>query len=113
MPTTGQPIVIAHHLMWTLYGWWLPNDPRGSTSRVIRQDLLAELGELHYGRKQFQPAGGEIREFYQEAADVLQHELLKFSPGEFPLVAEAIGSAIRIAAIPVMPARLCPTTSIC
>jgi hypothetical protein len=52
-----QPIVIAHHIMWTLYGWWLPNDPRGSTSRVIRNDLLTELGELHLGRKKIQPAG--------------------------------------------------------
>lgn len=95
MPTTPQPIVIAHHLMWTLYGWWLPNDPRGSTSRVIRQDVLAELGELHLGRKQVQPAGREIREFYEEATGVLQHPLVKFEPGEFPIVAEALGSAIK------------------
>jgi hypothetical protein len=32
MATYRKPIVIAHHIMWTLYGWWLPNDPRGSTS---------------------------------------------------------------------------------
>ena len=49
------PIVIAHHLIWTLYGWWLPNDPRGSCSRVIRSDLLKQLGDLHYGRKRIQP----------------------------------------------------------
>jgi hypothetical protein len=44
-------MVIAHHLMWTLYGWWLPNDPHGSTSQTIRNDILKELGELHSGRK--------------------------------------------------------------
>ena len=27
---SDHPIVIAHHLIWTAYGWWLPNDPRGS-----------------------------------------------------------------------------------
>jgi hypothetical protein len=48
---SNHPIIIAHHLMWTLYGWWLPNDPRGSTSRMIRNNLIAELGELHFGRK--------------------------------------------------------------
>ena len=26
----AMPIVIAYHLIWTVYGWWLPNDLRGS-----------------------------------------------------------------------------------
>lgn len=48
MPT--KPMVLAHHLMWTAYGWWLPNDPRGSTSHTLRNDLLKDLGDLHPGR---------------------------------------------------------------
>ncbi|HSZ59316.1 MAG TPA: hypothetical protein VK797_26980 [Tepidisphaeraceae bacterium] len=44
-------MVLAHHLIWVAYGWWLPNDPRGSMSRYLDRDILAELGELHYGRK--------------------------------------------------------------
>jgi hypothetical protein len=50
-----RPIVIAYHLIWTGYGWWLPNDPRGSMSHRIASDVIAELGELHYGRKKVQP----------------------------------------------------------
>ena len=46
-----HPIVIAHHLTWTLYGWWLPNDPRGSNSKYVVNVDLRELGPLHYGRK--------------------------------------------------------------
>jgi REP element-mobilizing transposase RayT len=80
--------------MWTLYGWWLPNDPRGSTSRVIRQDVLADLGEVHFGRKRIQPARCELREFYDEAADMLKHPLLKFAANEFSRVGEALGVAI-------------------
>jgi hypothetical protein len=53
-------MVIAHHLIWTLYGWWLPNDPRGSTSRAIRNDVLRDLGELHFGRKRVQPPGDVV-----------------------------------------------------
>jgi REP element-mobilizing transposase RayT len=95
MAGSNKPIVIAHHIMWTLYGWWLPNDLRGSTSRTIRNDLLAELGELHFGRKNIQPAGHDIRAFYEQAAGVLQHPLLSFQPDKFPLVADAIGQAIQ------------------
>jgi REP element-mobilizing transposase RayT len=80
--------------MWTLYGWWLPNDPRGSTSQTIRNDWIAELDELHVGRKKLQPAGRDIRAFYERAFAALKHPLLEFSPAEFEVVAEAIGQAI-------------------
>jgi len=73
-----NPLVIAYHLIWTAYGWWLPNDPRGSGSDVIRTNILAELGELHEGRKKVQPTGKTVREFYEKAADMLKHPLLTF-----------------------------------
>jgi REP-associated tyrosine transposase len=92
---SGKPIILAYHIMWTAYGWWLPNDPRGSTSRTIRNDLVAELGEVHFGRKQVQPAGKDIRAFYGQAAATLKHELLQFAPDQFPLVARALGETIR------------------
>jgi REP element-mobilizing transposase RayT len=94
MAKSNNPIVIAHHIMWTLYGWWLPNDPRGSTSRTIRNDLISELGELHFGRKRVQPAGKEIRAFHDQASSVLKYPMLSFAPSEFPIVAEAIRTAI-------------------
>ena len=90
----GQPIILAYHIMWTAYGWWLPNDPRGSTSHTIRSDIIADLGELHHGRKQLQPAGQDIRAFYQQASDTLQHDLLSFTPDQFPTVAQALDESI-------------------
>ena len=56
-----RPIVIAHHLIWTVYGTWLPNDPRGSGSRAIACDVLRDLGDVHYGRKRVQPSDAVIR----------------------------------------------------
>jgi REP element-mobilizing transposase RayT len=69
----AQPLVIAHHLIWTVYGSWLPNDPRGSGSTEVRNPALEGLGELHKGRKAIQPNGRIIREFYDEAKPLLQH----------------------------------------
>lgn len=94
VPTTRNPIVIAYHIMWTLYGWWLPNDPRGSTSRSIRNDVLTDLGELHFGRKLIQPSSNQINDFYDQASDSLTHPLLRFNPAEFSMVGEIIGDAI-------------------
>jgi hypothetical protein len=83
----NQPLVIAYHLIWAAYGWWLPNDPRGSGSREVRSDIIAQLGELHYGRKRIQPAGRVVQMFYAEAARVLKHPLLTFDERSQPLAA--------------------------
>ncbi len=88
-------MVAAHHLIWTAYGWWLPNDPRGSSSHVIRQDIIAELGELHYGRKKVQPSGKLLRKFYDQARLVLKHELRTFSAEETGIIAAGFADVIR------------------
>jgi REP element-mobilizing transposase RayT len=37
-------VVLAHHLIITTYGFWLPNDPRGSWSDFVRAWELLEFG---------------------------------------------------------------------
>ncbi len=85
-------LVIAHHLIFTAYGWWLPNDPRGSSSHSIRDDLIASLGELHYGRKRLQPCSSEIQSFYHDAAAKLRFELSDFDSTEIKLIGEGFWS---------------------
>lgn len=88
-------MVIAYHLVWTLYGWWLPNDPRGSTSKFIHSDVIFELGNLHQGRKRVQPSSRSIREFYDEAKSRLKFPLLSLNLEDFLIVANAFADAIR------------------
>ncbi len=88
-------MVIAHHLIWTAYGWWLPNDPRGSSSHEIRCAEISGLGELHQGRRKVQPAAGDVRRFYEAAQKVLKHELLKFSDDEIETLGEVFADVIR------------------
>jgi hypothetical protein len=47
----AETMVAGYHLIWTAYGWWLPNDPRGSTSQQVLSVQLQYLGELHFGRE--------------------------------------------------------------
>ena len=100
----GHNTVIAYHLVWVAYGWWLPNDPRGSMSRCVASDVIAELGALHYGRKRVQPASLDIRAFYERAAEVLKFPLLTFSVEEIRAIADAFASVIS---------RLCYTCYAC
>lgn len=88
-------MVAAYHLISTTYGSWLPNDPRGSNSQEIHAANIAPLGELHFGRKRVQPAGQEIREFYEAARGVLKHKLLKFSNLEVKTIACGFAEVIH------------------
>ena len=88
-------MVIAYHLIWTLYGLWLPNDPRGSTSHRIRQNIITTLGELHHGRRDVQPAGWDIRKFYNNAPTVLKHALLTISPSEREIIAASFAQTVE------------------
>jgi REP element-mobilizing transposase RayT len=90
-----QPLVIGYHLVWTAYGWWLPNDPRGSGSKAVHSEPLAGLGEIHYGRKRAQPPRHEVRGFYQEAAGLLKHPLLTFNEAAREEIAAAFGRVIE------------------
>ncbi|HEV3142363.1 MAG TPA: transposase [Gemmataceae bacterium] len=90
-----HPLVIAYHLIWTAYGWWLPNDPRGSGSKSVACDVIAELGELHHGRKKIQPAGQAVREFYERAATILKFPLLTFDEAARAVIGEAFGKVIE------------------
>ncbi len=88
-------MVAAYHLIWTTYGSWLPNDPRGSNSEEVCCAKIAQLGELHVGRKRIQPAGQVIQEFYEAARGVLKHDLLTFSPKEVETLACGFAEVIK------------------
>src|SRR5881398_70379 len=88
-------MVIAYHLVWTAYGWWLRNDPRGSSSTEIRVERIAELGELHHGRKVVLPLPAELREFYARASAVLRHPLLTFDEDARACIGEAVGKVVQ------------------
>ena len=89
-----RPLVIAYHLIWSSYGAWLPNDPRGSMSTIIRNDLLRELGELHHRRKRIQVASDEIRDFYQSATPILEFPIRPFTRDEVSVIAGSFSEAI-------------------
>ena len=93
--TISRVMVLGYHLIFTAYGWWLPNDPRGSLSKTIHSDVIAELGELHYGRKRVQPASSTIRQFYNEATSALRHPLLAFDEDDREQLALSFAETVR------------------
>lgn len=66
-------MILAYHAIWTTYGTWLPNDPRGSYSEKIYNAELANLGRIQYGRQDPQPDRNELRRFWTAAIPNLKH----------------------------------------
>src|SRR5438128_2396836 len=87
-------MVAGFHLIWTAYGWWLPNDPRGSSSHEIRVEKIEPLGDLHYGRKECQPKSAELRRFYDQARDLLKHPLLTFDDDDILMIGKSFDEVI-------------------
>lgn len=92
---THSRIVIAHHLILHGYGHWLPNDPRGSGSEEIREQKLAGLGPVHFGRKRVQPPRDELRAVGRAAQPLLDFPLLWFDDAKRQALGESIGEALR------------------
>lgn len=88
-------MIIAHHIILTGYGHWLPNDPRGSLSCEFRCEKLGDLGGIHFGRKRVQPSPEDIKSFYVRAAQYLKHPVLWFDTAKRQAVGEAFGELIR------------------
>ena len=87
--------VIAHHLILTGYGHWLPNDPRGSGSDGVRNDQLRDLGPIHHGRKRVQPPRHEIREFYRQAEPRLKYTVIWFDTAKRQALGDAFGAVLQ------------------
>jgi REP element-mobilizing transposase RayT len=90
-----RPRIIAHHLILSAYGSWLPNDPRGSGSEEIRKPTIEALGPIHHGRRRVQPPRHELKSFYKSANPKLEHQPLWFSPTHREQIADAFRLTIK------------------
>ena len=91
-----RPAIIAHHLIWTLYGHWLPNDLRGSGSDALRDPKFAALGEIHHGRKpaRLQPTRQELREFHTKAEPLLEFPRFWIDEAKRQAIRDAIARVV-------------------
>ncbi len=88
-------MVLAHHLILTGYGHWLPNDPRGSMSRDVSSQPLRPLGDRHYGRKVEQPSLTALKDFHKRAREVLMYPILWFDAPHREALAREIALVVR------------------
>lgn len=89
--------IIAHHLIWPLYGHWAPNDPRGSGSTEFHNDKIEPLGSIHFGRRpdDEQPTSDALREFHQRFKALLKFPVFWLDDAKRQAVGDALGEVVR------------------
>lgn len=94
---THERVIIAHHLVPTLYGHWPPNDLRGSGSSDFYDEKFAALGPIHQGRKpaHLQPSKRELREFHRNVEPLLNFPIFWVDDAKRQVIAEAFGKVVR------------------
>ncbi|MEE8451430.1 MAG: transposase [Thermoguttaceae bacterium] len=88
-------MIIAYHTIFTTYGTWLPNDPRGSYSKAVYNEALAELGDVRYGRQDPRPDGQRLRRFRTAAAHRLVRSPYYLANATRPTVVHGFAEVVR------------------
>ncbi|MDD5063277.1 MAG: transposase [Phycisphaerae bacterium] len=88
-------MIIAYHTIFTTYGTWLPNDPRGSYSKDVYIRQLQSLGTVKYGRQNPQPAKKTLQKFWAVARHCTTRPPFFINDRTRPLVALGFRTVIN------------------
>jgi hypothetical protein len=88
-------MVIAYHVIFGAYGFWLPNDPRGSWStEVWARHLQPFGGATKVDARQSLAGRRHDRAFRLEAKQRLQYPAVQFNHAQITAVGEAFDRAV-------------------
>jgi hypothetical protein len=89
-------MVIAYHLIMTAYGFWLPNDPRGSWSDTIRKFELLRFGPATKLRtNDFVAHVSHDRHVREAAKEVLDYPPVKFTDQQISVIAKGFANYVE------------------
>ncbi len=88
-------MIIAYHAVFSTYGTWLPNDPRGSYSKAVYDDEIRALGGLRYGRQDPQPARETLRRFWAASRGITNRPPFFIDDSKRRNVARGFSRAVR------------------
>ncbi len=103
-------MIVAYHSIFCAYGFWLPNDPRGSWSDYVRSwNLYYAAGRATAcGTRRSVAAAGHDHTARQQAKEILANAAVKFSTAHIAAIGRGFAAACdetayRILACAIMP----------
>jgi REP element-mobilizing transposase RayT len=87
-------MILGYHIILSAYGFWLPNDPRGSGSRTVRSPTLAEFGPATKVNTERSVAHRPHDRKQREAAkQALKYEPARFTGRQALVIAQGFAQA--------------------
>jgi REP element-mobilizing transposase RayT len=87
-------VVHAYHVIWGAYGFWLPNDPRGSWSDFVYSWELARFGRATKSMERVEIAPPEYAAWRAAATKALKYPAISLSHQQVEAVADAMGAFV-------------------
>ncbi len=88
-------MIIAYHIVFTTYGTWLPNDPRGSFSKEIYNRKLAITAPIKYGKQNNVPDRGHLTKFWSDASKRLNRQPYFIDEKSQRIIADSFAHTIK------------------
>ncbi|HEY2414493.1 MAG TPA: hypothetical protein VGI40_19765 [Pirellulaceae bacterium] len=99
--------VIAYHIIFGAYGFWLPNDPRGSMSKYVFAPRLQPFGPPQRVREDTSLTTGEAAKL-QAMRRELRFPPVRFSSRQITIIACAFGDIVQELGLVFYAAALMP-----
>ena len=104
-------MVLAHHVVLSAYGFWLPNDQRGSGSDFVRRDALRPFGNATLVTTRHSLANQPFdRQFRNAAKRTLLYPAVTFSGIQAAAVGRGFADAISRCNFAVLACAILPNT---
>jgi REP element-mobilizing transposase RayT len=102
-------MVLGHHIIFTAYGFWLPNDPRGSWSVFVGSWDLLRYGPATKTDERRSVAGrAHDMALREEAKTALKYPPVKFDDLQIQTISEGIADSTRKGNLTVWASAILP-----
>lgn len=102
-------MIVGYHLMFSAYGFWLPNDPRGSGSDEVRSEKLLEFGgPTKVAAHDFRARQPHDRRKRLAAKAALDHPPVAFTGVQARAIARGFTNSVRRSKVTVWACAVMP-----
>jgi REP element-mobilizing transposase RayT len=105
----GLAMVLGHHIIFTAYGFWLPNDPRGSWSNFVASWELFRYGEATKTDTRRSVAGKpHDRQLREDAKAGLKYPPVVFSDAQIQTISDGIAESAHKGGLTIWACAILP-----
>src|SRR5690349_5419476 len=101
-------MIHAYHVIWGAYGFWLPNDPRGSWSDFVASWELARFGKASQSAERFKVEAEEWAKWRKGAQAALKYPVVEFTGVQAQAIGTGFATAVKKSKLTIWACSILP-----